>query len=188
MPNYVLTMDWYIGWGRTMWKLRYFVSLDMNFKFQFYLLLFALSTAMGGAFGQSPKLIDDHFSALNRHDVKAIVAGYSTDAQMYSPNWEGEKTGTAEISVIYTRYFTSTPDLSYKITNIIYARDHVVVEYTASGTLSNPEGATPSYMKDKKYSLNYCAVLTLSNGKITKETDYFDQVAFLRQVGFFDQK
>jgi len=43
-------------------------------------------------------------------------------------------------------------------------------------------------MKGKKYTLNYCAILTISKNKITKETDYFDQVAFLRQVGFFDQK
>jgi ketosteroid isomerase-like protein len=43
-------------------------------------------------------------------------------------------------------------------------------------------------MKGKKYTINYCAIFTIKNGKIVKETDYFDQVAFLRQVGFFDQK
>ena len=72
--------------------------------------------------------------------------------------------------------------------NIINAGDNVVVEYTSGGTLSNPEGQTPAYMKDKKYSLNYCAIFIIKNNKIIKETDYFDQVAFLRQVGFFDQK
>ena len=166
----------------------HFISLGMFFKPQFYWLLFVLLFATGGAFSQSAKLIDNHFSALNRHDVKAVVAGYADNAQVYSPNWDGAKTGTSEISLVYTRYFTSTPDLLYKVTNTIYAGDNIVVEYTTSGTLSNPEGATPAYMKDKKYTLNYCAVLTIKNGKIVKETDYFDQVAFLRQVGFFDQK
>jgi steroid delta-isomerase-like uncharacterized protein len=139
------------------------------------------------AFAQSPAIIDMHFKALIQHDVKAIANGYAEDAQVYSPNWEGAKTGTAGITEVYTRYFVSTPDLTYKINNIINAGENIVVEYSVNGTLSNPEGNTPDYMKGKKYTLNYCAIFTVKNGKIIKETDYFDQVAFLRQVGFFDQ-
>jgi ketosteroid isomerase-like protein len=30
-------------------------------------------------------------------------------------------------------------------------------------------------------------IITIKNGKIIKETDYLDQVAFLKQAGFFDQ-
>jgi hypothetical protein len=41
----------------------------------------------------------------------------------------------------------------------------LLVEYFSGGTLSNPEAATPAYMKDKKYSLNYCAVFTIKNDK-----------------------
>jgi steroid delta-isomerase-like uncharacterized protein len=144
--------------------------------------------AFGSAYGQSSKLIDEHFKALSSHDVKAIAAGYSEDAQVYSPNWEGVKTGPVGVTEVYSRYFSSTPDLFYKVTNTILAGDNVIVEYTSGGTLSNPEGETPTYMKGKKYTLNYCTIFTVKNGKIIKETDYFDQVAFLRQVGFFDQK
>jgi len=161
----------------------------MRFKSRsYYLFILLLFAIVGQAFSQSPKLIENHFAALNRHDVKAIAEGYADSTKVYSPNWEGAKSGIAGIADVYTRYFKSTPDLSYKITNIIDAGDNVVVEYTATGTLSNPEGATPAYMKDKKYTLSYCAIFSIKNNKITKETDYFDQVAFLRQVGFFDQK
>ncbi len=154
-----------------------------------YGCLILLFSASKSGFGQSSKkLIDDHFKALKQHDVNAIASGYSDSAKVYSPNWEGAKTGSSGLTEVYTRYFSSTPDLSYQVKNIIYAGDNVVVEYTSAGTLSNPEGNTPAYMKDKKYSLNYCVVFTIKNNKITKETDYFDQVAFLRQVGFFDQK
>lgn len=146
-----------------------------------------LSGLTAGAYGQTPQLIDDHFKALMNHDIKAIAAAYADDAQVFSPNWEGAKAGVAGITEVYSRYFSSTPDLAYKIVNIINAGNNVVVEYTSGGTLSNPETGTPDYMKGKKYSLTYCAVFTLKNGKIVKESDYFDQVAFLRQVGFFDQ-
>ncbi len=158
----------------------------MNLKT--HLLLSALLImAVTSAFCQTSNVIDNHFKALTAHDVKAIAAGYADDAQVYSPNWEGAKTGITGITEVYSRYFTSTPDLSYQVVNTINAGENVIVEYISGGTLSNPEGNTPAYMKDKKYKLNYCAIFTLKNGKIIKETDYFDQVAFLRQVGFFDQ-
>jgi len=152
-----------------------------------YLLFAVLILGIQKAYCQAPSVIDDHFKALVNHDVKAIANGYSDDAQVFSPNWEGPKTGIAGLTEVYTRYFSSTPDLAYKVTNIINAGNNVIAEYTVSGTLSNPETGTPDYMKGKKHSLGYCAIFTIKNGKIIKETDYFDQVAFLKQVGFFDQ-
>lgn len=151
-------------------------------------LFFGLLITCNGAFAQMPQLIGDHFKALIAHDVKSIAAGYADNAQVLSPNWEGAKVGSTGITEVYNRYFSSTPDLVYKVTNVIAAGNNVVVEYTFGGTLSNPEAGTPDYMKGKKYMLNYCAIFTVSNGKIVKESDYFDQVAFLKQVGFFDQK
>jgi len=136
---------------------------------------------------QTPTVISVHFAALASHNVKAITAGYADSAKVFSPNWEGAKTGQAGITEVYTRYFASTPDISYKVNRVINAGNEVVVQYTVSGTLSNPEGNTPDYMKGKKYTLDYCSVFTLKNNLIAAESDYFDQVAFLRQVGFFDQ-
>jgi len=152
------------------------------------ILVLALVIAGSRAFSQTPRLIDDHFKSLIAHDVKSIAAGYADDAQLLSPNWEGPKVGLSGVTEVYTRYFSSTPDLVYKVVNVINAGENVVVEYTSGGTLSNPETGTPGYMKGKKYMLNYCAVFTIKNNKIIKESDYFDQIAFLKQVGFFDQK
>jgi steroid delta-isomerase-like uncharacterized protein len=151
-------------------------------------LLFALSI-IGSykVYSQSSSIIDAHFKSLESHNVAAIASGYANNAEVYSPNWEGAKKGREGVSEVYSRYFKSTPDITYKVIHVISAGDNVVVEYTSTGTLSNPENGTPAYMKDKKYTLNYCAVYKLKNGKIIYEADYFDQVAFLRQVGFFDQ-
>ena len=166
---------------------KYIVHLGMEIK-PFLLMAGVVLIGVTATYSQPSKLINDHFKALSAHNVKAITAGYADSAKVYSPNWEGAKTGPAGLTEVYARYFASTPDLSYQVKNIIDAGDNIIVEYTSGGTLSNPEGQTPAYMKDKKYLLNYCAVFVIKNGKIIKETDYFDQVAFLRQVGFFDQK
>ncbi|MFI5138627.1 MAG: nuclear transport factor 2 family protein [Sphingobacteriales bacterium] len=163
------------------------ISFGRKTAISFFILCFLLG-GYTNSFCQSSKLIDDHFKALASHNVKAIAMGYADSAKVYSPNWEGAKTGPSGITEVYTRYFASSPDLTYHVTRIINAGENIVVEYTSAGTLSNPEGNTPAYMKDKKYTLNYCVVFTIKNDKIIMETDYFDQVAFLRQVGFFDQK
>ncbi|HVM87290.1 MAG TPA: nuclear transport factor 2 family protein [Puia sp.] len=125
---------------------------------------------------------------LNKHDSTKLSQLYSENTQINSPNWGGTKTGRAEVKTIYNRYFVSTPDLSYIINNIIATDTAAVVEYNFSGTLANPESTTPAYMKGKKYNLKGCTVIHIRKGKIIRQDFYFDQVTFLRQMGFFDQK
>jgi len=159
----------------------------MRKRFIFLLILCLLTLfSIGNVKGQSA-VIEDHFKAINNHDIKAVASTYAPEAQVFSPNWEGAKIGQDSVAEVYHRYFKSTPDLTYKVANTINACNIVTVEYSFSGTLNNPEAGTPDYMKGKKYTLHGCAIFTLKNNKIVKETDYFDQVAFLKQVGFFDQ-
>jgi len=126
--------------------------------------------------------------ALNRHDTVAISNLYDDHATIESPNWEGVKTGRAEIRSIYGRYFSSTPDLSQKITHILSSDTCLVIEYDSWGVLQNPENLTPDYMRGKKYRLHNCTRMSLQNGKIIRQITYFDQVSFLRQMGFFDER
>ncbi len=125
---------------------------------------------------------------MNSHDVKALAQEYSLDAQLFSVNWEGAKIGPAGVTEAYTRYFATSPDMVYVITNIIKAKNNFIVEYSSTGTMAKPEKGEPTYMTGKKYTLKNCAIFIIKKNLIIKETTYFDQVAFLRQVGFFDQK
>lgn len=136
---------------------------------------------------QSTDLISEHFKLLNSHNIQGLASEYADDAQIFSPNWEGAKIGPSGISEVYTRYYKTTPDLVYTITNTIKAGDNVIVQYSWGGTMAKPEAGEPAYMGGKKYILQCCVVFVIKNNKILKETNYFDQVAYLKQVGFFDQ-
>jgi steroid delta-isomerase-like uncharacterized protein len=125
--------------------------------------------------------------ALNRHDTDGLAGMYTDSAQIESPNWEGVKTGPAGIKEIYGRYFRGTPDLKHQILRITSTDSVIVLEYLSGGTLQNPEKTTPAYMQGKKYSLRNCTRMDVWNGKISRQVSYFDQVSFLRQMGFFDQ-
>lgn len=133
-------------------------------------------------------LATEWINILNKHDTIALASLYSDSVQLESPNWEGIRTGLAVVKETYSRYFTSTPDMQQEITDIIATDSTIVIEYTFRGTLLNPEKNTPEYMRGKKYNLSACTVMSIRKGKITKQQTYFDQVSFLRQVGFFDQR
>jgi steroid delta-isomerase-like uncharacterized protein len=137
---------------------------------------------------QTPDLISEHFRLLNSHDIKGLADEYAIDAMIYSPNWEGPKIGPTGVTELYSRYYKTTPDLTYTVTDIIKSGDNIIVQYSWGGTMSKPENGEPTYMAGKKYILQGCVIFIIKNNKIIKETNYFDQVAYLRQVGFFDQR
>ena len=134
------------------------------------------------------KIGQDWISALNRHDTAALEKFYDDSVSIESPNWEGKKKGIAEVKSIYGRYFTSTPDLKQEITQVTATDSALVLEYTSHGTLEKLEKNIPDYMQGKSYTLQNCTRMIIKNGKIVDQKTYFDQVAFLRQVGFFDQR
>ncbi len=150
--------------------------------------VFNLYSANSQSVKESKAIAIKWIDLVNKHDSIGLTDLYSNDAQISSPNWEGTKIGQAEVRGVYSRYFTSTPDLQHTINNIISTDTAVIIEYNFFGTLSNPEHNTPDYMRGKKYSLSACTVMSIRKGKITRQGSYFDQVAFLRQVGFFEQK
>jgi steroid delta-isomerase-like uncharacterized protein len=126
---------------------------------------------------------------MNRHDLQQLVTDYDAKVQSTSSGWDGIHNGTKEVNTAYSRYFHSTPDLKFDVGNVYFSSDSVaVVEYTQAGTLSTPEKGEPSYMIGKKYILNSCTIFTIKDKKIIKEATYFDQLSFLRQVGFFDHQ
>ncbi|PWT77497.1 MAG: hypothetical protein C5B59_03950 [Bacteroidetes bacterium] len=150
------------------------------------LLLLNSSTANAQNLAANRRLVMDWLKTLNQHDTNRLVHFYDEQVKLESPNWEGVLTGPAEAKTVYSRYFTSTPDLKNELTNVVLTDTCAVVEYTSSGTLLKNETGVPEYMRGKKYTIKNCTRMDIRNGKIIHQVNYFDQVAFLRQMGFFD--
>lgn len=132
------------------------------------------------------EIVRTKFDAMNRHDADSLARLYSDSARIESPNWEGAIIGPAQVRDTYARYFKSSPDLKYTITHIIEGTNGATVEYTSEGTLEKNEQGVPPFMRGKHYVLKNIVRMDIQNGKITDEATYFDQVSFLRQMGFFN--
>lgn len=159
----------------------------MNKPLSYYSLIIFFALLVQIAKAQTTDLISEHFNLLNNHNINGLANEYAIDAVVYSPNWEGPKIGPSGITDVYTRYYKTTPDLAYTVTNVIKSGDNIIVQYSWGGTMAKAENGELGYMEGKKYTLQCCAIFIVKNNKIIKETNYFDQVAYLRQVGFFDK-
>ncbi|MDE3144217.1 MAG: nuclear transport factor 2 family protein [Bacteroidota bacterium] len=134
------------------------------------------------------KIITQYFLLLNKHDTVAVSKMYSDTAILQSPNWEGNKKGQQGAREVYSRYFISSPDLKFTITHLVITGHTAIVEYTSEGTMVHPEDDDAKYMNGKHYRLMNITRFEIKENKIVAAISYFDQVAFLRQVGFFNQR
>jgi predicted ester cyclase len=84
----------------------------------------------------------------------------------------------------FTRYL-AFPDLKHQILTTVQPGDAVAAEarFTAThtGPLASPNGDIPP--TGKPVTLDYVDVARFADGRITSEHIYFDQVAFLSQLG-----
>src|SRR5215471_16466420 len=150
--------------------------------------VFKLSAQSGKKIETNIRIIHRFFNALNNHDTTILTKFCDDSVHLESPNREGTKTGEPALVTVYARYFKSDPYLKYTITNILARNEAVVAEYVSSGQMTNAEANIPAYMKGKKYSLKNCTRFNVKKSKITSIVTYFDQVSFLKQMGFFEQK
>ena len=154
-----------------------------------YLLLFVFSFQACLAQTTAPKkIVDEFFIAVNAHDTIAIAKLFSADSKGESPNWGSVQIGGNAIAHEFARNFEGDSILKFTVTNIIDAKNSVVAEYTFTGRISSTAPEVPAYMHSKNYSFKACSMFDITNGKITAFRSYFDQVAFLKQVGFFQQQ
>jgi steroid delta-isomerase-like uncharacterized protein len=166
--------------------------LNMSYSKKYLLLAFSclFFAACKDSYPRiSMEIVRERFEAFNKHDLKNLYLYYTDSATLETSSLEGRPKGREAVKEAYARYFTASPDLKYEITHIGCSGDTTVfVEFNSTGTILNREAGVPEYMQGKKYVLKNCSVFEMKDHKIKAERCYFDQVAFLRQMGFFEQE
>jgi steroid delta-isomerase-like uncharacterized protein len=90
-------------------------------------------------------------------------------------------TGPAEIKEYLSSVFSWAPDLTMKLTSVAVSGDTVVTEWTMQGTQTGPFDGFPA--TGNRFSVRGASVTVLENGKIRRNTDYYDMATFLLQLG-----
>ena len=115
----------------------------------------------------------------NRHDADAIQPYLADDMTFENP-----LTGPTDKRGMYGFHgsmWSSFPDLTYHLTNLVTTADTVVAECTVKGTHQAEMMGIPA--THKHLTLQAAFVAQFKEGKIRRWTSYFDTGTMMRQLG-----
>jgi steroid delta-isomerase-like uncharacterized protein len=132
---------------------------------------------------EARELSDRQTDLINAHDAQGIGALYADDAVLSDPS--GEFQGREAIVKYWEEFFRAFPDLSGSDDFKADTGDTAINEWSASGTnegpIETPEGTIPA--TGKRVELRGADAMTVRDGQITSHRVYYDQLAFLTQLG-----
>lgn len=127
------------------------------------------------------KLSRDYYAAWNSHDWSK-VSPFLTDDCFFEDTGEGRVChGKQEIKAYYEQTVTWSADFKLESKSLFTTGSWVVAEWVMTGTHT---GDVPGLKATgKPYSVRGATVIELREGKICRDTEYWNMASFLQQVG-----
>jgi steroid delta-isomerase-like uncharacterized protein len=124
------------------------------------------------------------FEAIQAHDIEGAVALLADDVDFVSPGYSFRGSGQAR--GFLQGYVDSFPDATFDIRSETSVGSRAVLEGvyagTNSGPMSTPQGEMPA--TGRSVSLPFVTIVESVDGeRISSHRAYWDQVAFLGQLG-----
>lgn len=123
-----------------------------------------------------------YFAAIAAHDPDAMAAHFTPDGiDDIVPL--GVFRGPDEVRGLFTELFAAMPDLEMTVTRVTADHEVAVVEYRLTGTFSGGsfQGIDPT---GKRVEIRGSDSVEIdAQGKITRNTGYYDGAAFARAIG-----
>lgn len=126
---------------------------------------------------ESLAIVNRWIAAFNAHNVTAIVALYTDNAELSDPGMKkGRCQGRIEIEQWFTTRFRTMPTIAYTPHEHVAADDYVVVTWTARAINRRLLGIPRSFQVDG------VSVFTLRDGLIQRQRGYYDHLAAVEQI------
>jgi steroid delta-isomerase-like uncharacterized protein len=128
------------------------------------------------------RMLEDYFTAWNSRDVEKILSFFTDDCLYEDVALKRIVRGKAELRALLESVFTDIAGFKMDIKSVFSAGSWGASEWTMSGRFvhsSDPLLAATG----KSFLIRGATVFELSNGRISRNTDYLDLTAFLKQVG-----
>jgi ketosteroid isomerase-like protein len=124
------------------------------------------STVQSGNALNAEDFAKKYFETFNDHKWQELYAYYAGDAEFLDPSLGTKpvKQTKAQFIEKYTNLGIVFPDLKDKVSKVYQNNQNIIVEFTSSGT--GPDSV--------KFESPMCAILTVENGKITRDATYYD--------------
>jgi steroid delta-isomerase-like uncharacterized protein len=123
------------------------------------------------------------FQAIQDHDVDGAVQLLDPDVDFYAP--AAQFKGTEAVRPFLQGYVDGFPDARFELSNVFASGDRAMVEAryvgTNTGAMQSPTGEMPP--TGKSVDLPFATAFLIRDGRIAEQHAYWDQMAFLGQLG-----
>src|SRR3954454_246089 len=135
------------------------------------------------------QLTEDHalsyLTAVSERDVDAMVPHMADDViEDITP--VGILRGTSEVRAFFSELFAAFPDFEFTVEQSCANAQLASVQWRATGTFRGVpfQGIEPT---GRRVEIRGCDCFEIEDGKITRNTSYYDGAAFARGLGLLPQ-
>jgi len=119
---------------------------------------------------EAKRVIDDFIAAVSSHDTAKIATCFTEDCFYQDMALGGITRGREAVKAGYSDIFATIPDFKLEILSLFIADNWVGSEWIMTGTSTI----------GKTFSTQGASISELQEGKIKRNTDYYDPSSFLQ--------
>jgi steroid delta-isomerase-like uncharacterized protein len=93
--------------------------------------------------------------------------------------------GKKELNEFIKNTFVWSPDVKFEMKSFFSTGDRIASEWVMSGTHAGDVPGLPA--TGKSFSIRGASIIELRKGKVSRQTDYYNLVSFLKQVGLLPE-
>ena len=126
------------------------------------------------------QMFTDYVAAWSTHDVEKIASYFTDDCVLENLARGQVYQGKDKLKEWARMSFVSFPDFKLELTSIFVSGNWLGCEWVMKGTHT---GDAPDFPATRRsFSVRGCSIVELVNGKIKRESIYWDSMTFLRQL------
>ncbi len=128
---------------------------------------------------QQRKLVNQWIVAFNEHNVAALVALYTGDAELFDSGMKRPRRGLLEIEHWFTTRFSTMPSITYTSKSQLFTNGQAAVTWTTSGRAPRLLGRD---LLHRSFHIDGISLFTLQANHITAQRGYYDHLSVLEQL------
>ena len=126
-------------------------------------------------------VIKDSFAAGNSHDIDKVISFFTNDCVYEDVAIGRVNRGKEELKAFFKEMFVWSPDAKIELKSVFSAGDWAASEWVMTGTHAGDTPELPA--TGKSFSVRGTSIIQMRNGKLSRQSDYWNLMSFLQQVG-----
>lgn len=132
------------------------------------------------------RALDQWAIAWSSHDTEKVLALFTEDCVYEDVTFGVVNHGRAELRAFANGVFAGIPDFKVELTARFVAGPSAGMEWVMSGTHKGDFPGMPA--TGKHFSIRGVTIVELREGKIRRNSDYWDAATVMRQVGLLPKQ